>query len=175
MFNKNYKPPLVSTAKNQSDLAIDSKTPADRRSTLERRSPTLKGFLIGCIKCRRRSRRRADCKAHFPADWYDTKLFVMALSLLLLSITDAAMTMTLLNNGAVEINPFMNFLLNQSTNTFIYTKLALTAICILVLVAYYHSKLFNSVSVDMLLTFSLTIYSALVIYELFLYFSLTAS
>ena len=162
----------MSTTKNQKSLAINSQVQSNRRTALERRSPTLKGFLIGCIKCRRRSRRRVDCNAHFPTDWYDTKLFIMALSLLLLSITDAAMTMTLLNNGAVDVNPFMNFLLSQSTNTFVYTKLVLTAICILVLVAHYHSKLFNTVSVDKLLTFSLSIYSALVIYEVFLLFTL---
>ncbi len=161
----------MSAIKNKHPIALENKAALDRRAKFERRSPTFKGFLVGCIKCQRRSQRRSDCKAHFPSDWYDTKLFLMALSLLFLSITDAAMTMTLLNNGAVEVNPFMNFLLNQSTHTFVYTKIALTSVCIIVLVAHYHSKLFNTVSIDLLLTFSLILYSTLVIYELFLYFN----
>ena len=94
----------------------------------------------------------------------------MALAILFLSVADAAMTMTLLNNGAVEVNPFMNYLLNHSIHAFVYTKLLLTSICILVLVAHYHSKLFNKVRVDFLLTFTLIVYSSLVLYEIFLYF-----
>ena len=151
--------------KNKPCTAADS---ADRRGKLDRRDPTFKGFLIGCIKCQRREQRRYDCGSHYPTDWYDAKLFLMALALLILSITDAAMTMTLLNNGAVEVNPFMNFLLKQSTHTFVYTKLILTSVCILVLVAHYHSKLFNAFRVDRLLTFALVIYSTLVIYEIYL-------
>lgn len=158
---------------NKNSLAIADKTSElERRDRFERRSPTLRGFIIGCLKCQRRSQRRDGCKAHFPSDWYDAKLFLMALCLLFLSITDAAMTMTLLNNGAVEVNPFMNFLLNQSIHAFVYTKITLTSVCILVLVAHYHSKLFNTISVDILLRFSLLIYSTLVIYEVVLYFKL---
>ena len=160
----------MSSLENKGSVAIEDLAQSERRMNIDRRYPTLKGFLIGCIRCQRRHQRRADCNAHFPTDWYDTKLFIMALALLLLSITDAAMTMTLLNNGAVEVNPFMNFLLSQSTHTFVYTKLALTSICIIILVAHYHSKLFNRFRVDILLTFALSVYSTLVIYELILYF-----
>lgn len=161
------------SAENNDYLSLAAKDDQDRRDKFERRTPTFKGFIIGCIQCNRRSQRRSDCKAHFPTDWYDTKLFIMALSLLFLSITDAAMTITLLNNGAVEANPFMDFLLKQSTQAFVYTKLAMTSICIIVLVAHYHTKLFNTVSINILLTFSLTIYALLVIYELILFFVLT--
>ena len=161
----------MSSLENKNNIILDSKIQSERRGQYERREPSLKGFLIGCIKCQRREQRRSDCTAHYPTDWYDAKLFLMALALLFLSITDAAMTMTLINNGAVEVNPFMNFLLNQSTHTFVYTKLALTSACIIVLVAHYHSKLFNTFRVDIILTFALTVYSALVIYEMFLYFT----
>jgi len=161
----------VSSLENEENILSETKLQSDRRGNADRRDPTLRGFIIGCIKCQRRQQRRADCNAHFPTDWYEAKLLLMALALLLLSITDAAMTMTLLNNGAVEINPFMNFLLNKSIHTFVYTKLALTSVCIIVLVAHYHSKLFNTIRVELLLTFALSVYSALVLYELFLYFN----
>ncbi len=98
----------------------------------------------------------------------------MALALLLLSITDAAMTMTLINNGAVEVNPFMNFLLKQSTDTFIYTKLILTSVCIIILVAHYYSRIFSTIRVGRLLFFALSVYVALVTYEFILYFSYIA-
>jgi hypothetical protein len=153
----------VSTAESeQSELGCRRKN--------ERRDPTFRGFLWGCVKCQRREQRRSDCFAHYETDWYDTKLFIMALAILFLSVADAAMTMTLLNNGAVEVNPFMNYLLNHSIHAFVYTKLALTSLCILVLVAHYHSKLFNTLRVDILLTFALVVYSTLVLYEIFLHF-----
>ena len=155
-------------AKSEQATLSDKRSGSERREKVERRNPTFNGFLLGCIKCQRREQRRADCFAHYETDWYDAKLFVMALAILLLSIADAAMTMTLLNNGAVEVNPFMNYLLNHSIHAFVYTKLALTSLCIFVLVAHYHSKLFNTLRVDLLLSFALMVYSLLVLYEIFL-------
>jgi hypothetical protein len=160
----------VSTVESEQEIISSKQSELERREKNERRNPTFKGFILGCLKCQRREQRRDDCLAHYRTDWYDTKLFVMALAILFLSIADAAMTMTLLNNGAVEVNPFMNYLLSHSIHAFVYTKLALTSICILVLVAHYHSKLFNTLRVDILLTFALMIYSTIVLYEIFLYF-----
>ena len=161
----------MSSLDSKEEVAIDAQLITERRDRTERRDPTLKGFIIGCFKTQRRQQRRADCFIHYETDWYDTKLFVMALALLILSATDAAMTMTLLNNGAVELNPLMDFLLRQSIHAFVYTKLALTSVCILVLVAHYHSKIFRSIRVDILLKFSLVVYTTLVGYEYFLYFT----
>ena len=160
----------MSTVESEQEIISNKQSDLDRRDKNERRDPTFKGFLLGCVKCQRRDQRRSNCLAHYKTDWYDTKLFIMALTILLLSVADAAMTMTLLNNGAVEVNPFMNYLLNHSIHAFVYTKLMLTSICILVLVAHYHSKLFNKLRVDFLLTFTLMVYSSLVLYEIFLYF-----
>ncbi|MFK7794844.1 MAG: DUF5658 family protein [Gammaproteobacteria bacterium] len=160
----------MNTAESEQEIIASKQLELDRREKTERRDPTFKGFLLGCVKCQRREQRRSDSFVHYQTDWYDAKLFIMALAILFLSIADAAMTMTLLNNGAVEVNPFMNYLLNHSIHAFVYTKLALTSVCILVLVAHYHSKLFNSIRVDVLLTFALMVYSTLVLYELFLYF-----
>ena len=161
----------MSTLESKEDVVLDAQLAIERRDRSDRRNPSFKGFLIGCIKARRRQQRRVDSIVHYETDWYDTKLLVMALSLLLLSATDAAMTMTLLNDGAVEMNPFMNFLLSHSSQAFIYTKLAMTSICIIVLVAHYHSRIFNSLRVDILLMFALFVYMGLVTYEFYLYFT----
>ena len=161
----------MSTLESKEDVVLDAQLAIERRDRSDRRNPSFKGFLIGCIKARRRQQRRVDSIVHYETDWYDTKLLVMALSLLLLSATDAAMTMTLLNDGAVEMNPFMNFLLSHSSQAFIYTKLAMTSVCIIVLVAHYHSRIFNSLRVDILLMFALFVYMGLVTYEFYLYFT----
>ena len=162
----------MSTLDKEEDIVLDTQSGLNRREKIERRDPTFQGFIIGCLKCQRRQQRRTDSNIHYETDWYDTKLLVMALALLLLSAADAGMTMVLLNNGAVEVNPFMNFLLSYSAHTFIYTKLALTSVCIVVLVAHYHSKIFNTLRVDILLIFALFIYSVLIIYEILLLFYL---
>ena len=161
----------MSILESKEDVVLDAQLAIERRDRSDRRNPTFKGFVKGCFKARRRQQRRADCFAHYETDWYDTKLLVMALTLLLLSATDAAMTMTLLENGAVEVNPFMNFLLSHSSQAFIYTKLAMTCVCIIVLFAHYHSRIFNTLRVDILLMFALFVYMGLVTYEFYLYFT----
>ncbi len=158
----------MSTLESREDLTSDAQLALERRAVSDRRNPTFKGFLIGCIKCRRRGPRRADYLYH-QTDWYDVKLLVMGLALLLLSIIDAAMTMHLLNNGAVEINPIMDYLLRQGANTFIITKIAMTSVCVVILVAHYHSRVFNWLRVDVMLMFALFIYTGLVTYEFYIY------
>ena len=156
----------MSTLESQEDMMSDAQLALERRNARDRRNPTFKGFLIGCIKCRRRGPRRAESYLYFQTDWYDVKLLVMALGLLLLSCIDAALTMYLLDRGATEANPLMNYLLTKGIHTFVYTKVAMTAICIIVLVMHYHSRIFNWLRVDVLLLFALFIYSGVVTYEL---------
>ena len=76
----------MSTLESKEDLTLDAQLALERRDKQDRRIPTFKGFLIGCLKCRRRQQRRADSFVHYQTDWYDTKLLVMALTLLLLSL-----------------------------------------------------------------------------------------
>ncbi len=159
----------MSTLESQEDQTSDAQLALERRERLDRRSSTAKGFLIGCIKARRRGQRRAENYLYFQTDWYDVKLLVMAISLLLLSCLDAAMTMHLLNSGAVEVNPIMDYLLRQGAHVFIFTKIAMTSVCIVVLVAHYHSRIFNWLRVDIMLLFALFVYSGLVTYEFFIY------
>lgn len=156
----------MSTLESQEDIVSDAQLALERRNARDRRNPTFKGFLIGCIKARRRGPRRAASYLYFQTDWYEVKLLVMALALLLLSCADAALTMHLLDMGATEANPLMNYLLTKGSDVFIYTKIAMTAICIFVLVMHYHSRIFNWLRVDVLLLFALFIYSGVVTYEL---------
>jgi hypothetical protein len=147
-------------------MVSDAQLAIERRNRQDRRKPTFKGFIIGCFKCRRRQPRRAEGVVHYHTDWYDTKILVMALALMFLSIIDAAMTMYLINHhGAIEVNPFMNYLLQQGAEVFLYTKLALTAICVFILAAHYHSKVLSWLRVDIVLISALFIYMGLVTYE----------
>ncbi|MBT8124143.1 MAG: hypothetical protein KJO81_04890 [Gammaproteobacteria bacterium] len=150
------------------DAVSDAQLALERRDRSDRRRPSLKGFVYGLFLARRRGPRRAENLYHY-SDWYDVKLLVLSLSLLLLSCLDAAMTMKLLSLGAVELNPIMNELINQGTRYFVWIKIAVTALCLIVLVAHNRIKLFNVFRVDVLLIAAVFIYLGLVTYEFYLY------
>lgn len=153
----------------QTEDATDAQLAIERRDRNDRRNPSLKGFLYGLFLARRRGPRRAENYLSHYTDWYDVKLLVLSLSLLLLSCLDAAMTMKLLSFGAVELNPIMDELLKQGTKYFIGIKIAVTALCIIVLVAHNRIKIFNFLRVDILLIAAVFIYLGLVTYEFYLY------
>ncbi|MGI9334570.1 MAG: DUF5658 family protein [Gammaproteobacteria bacterium] len=62
-------------------------------------------------------------------------IVVATCSLVLLSAIDAGMTMTLLPLGATEWNPLMRELIERDPSMFLQTKLTVTAIGVLTLVA----------------------------------------
>ena len=151
------------------DTISDAQLAIERRDRLDRRKPSLRGFFYGLFLARRRGPRRAENYLYHHSDWYDVKLLVLSLSLLLLSCLDAAMTMNLLSRGAVELNPIMNELLKKGAEYFIWIKVIVTALCIIVLVAHNRFKLFNFVRVDVLLISAVFIYLGLVTYEFYLF------
>ncbi len=153
----------------QREDASDAQLAIERRDRRDRRRPSLKGFIYGLFHARRRGPRRAGNYISHYTDWYDVKLLVLSLSLLLLSCLDAAMTMKLLSFGAVELNPVMNELLKQGASYFIGVKIAVTALCIVVLVAHNQFKIFKMLRVDILLIAAVFIYLGLVTYEFYLY------
>ena len=149
------------------DAVSDAQLALERRDRSARRRPYLKGFVFGLFLARRRGPRRAENLYQY-SDWYDVKLLVLSLSLLLLSCLDAAMTMRLLSLSAVELNPIMNELINQGTRYFIWIKIAVTSLCIIVLVAHNRIRLFNLLRVDVVLIAAVFIYFGLVTYEFYL-------
>ena len=153
----------------QKEDSRDAQIAIERRDRRDRRQPSIKGFVYGLFRARRRGPRRAENYLDHYSDWYDVKLLVLSLGLLLLSCLDAAMTMKLLSLGAVEINPIMDKLLLHGANYFIGVKIAVTALCIIVLVAHNRLKVFNLIRVDIILITAVFIYLGLVTYEFYLY------
>jgi len=153
----------------QKEDSRDAQLAIERRDRRDRRKPTLKGFIYGLFHARRRGPRRAENYFDHDSDWYEVKLLVLSLGLLLLSCLDAAMTMKLLSFGAVELNPIMDKLLLQGANYFIGVKIAITSLCAIVLVAHNKLKIFNVVRVDIVLITAVFIYLGLVTYEFYLF------
>ena len=136
----------------------------ERRGGAERRRTTLRTFFQSGITPRRRGGRRAD-EHHFPIDWHEPYLLALALTILLLNVVDAFFTLTLLTAGAREANPLIAFVLDEHPKLFALTKIGLTGVGVLVLVAVARARLFNVMRVGSLLHAVLAGYVTLIAYE----------
>jgi hypothetical protein len=136
----------------------------ERRLGEDRRRTTLRTFLQSGFTPRRRGARRVD-ERHMPVDWHEPYLLALAVTILLLNVVDAFLTLTLLTSGANEANPFVAFVLNSHPQLFALTKMGLTGVGVLILVAVARIRLFNVMRVGSLLHAVLAGYITLIAYE----------
>jgi len=136
----------------------------ERRVAHDRRSTTLGTFLRGGVTPRRRNGRRAD-EQHLPIDWHEPYLLFLSVTILLLSVVDAFLTVTLITGGAQEVNPLLEFVLRVRPELFAATKMGLTGAGVLVLVAVARARLFRVMSVGIVLQGVFVVYVALIAYE----------
>jgi len=125
---------------------------------------SLRSFLKGGITPRRRGGRRAD-EQHLPIDWHEPYLLFLSMMILLLSVADAFLTLTLIMGGAQEANPLLAFILRDHPDLFAVIKMALTGGGVLVLVAVARSRLFRVMRVGVILQGVFVAYVALIAYE----------
>lgn len=147
--------------------AADSDSAVERRDVRDRRQFTMRTIVQGSITPRRRAGRRDD-EHEGLIDWHEPQLLFLALTIVLLSVTDAFFTLTLLTNGAVEANPVMAYILENYPGYFAGLKMGLTGIGVMVLVALARSKVFKIIRVRTILQGFLAAYALLVGYELWL-------
>jgi len=136
----------------------------ERRVGPDRRRTTLRSFLKGGFTPRRRGGRRAD-EHHLPIDWHEPYLLFLSVTILLLSVADAFLTLTLLMVGATEANPVMAFVLSKHPQLFAVSKMAFTSLGVLVLVAVARARLFRVMKVGAVLQGLFVAYVALIAYE----------
>jgi len=139
---------------------------AERRNGTERRTLTLKTFLVGAVRGRRRGDRRATDLYH--VDWHEPDLLFLAVTTLMLSVIDAFFTLTLLPHGAIEANPLLNFVLREHPTLFASIKMLMTGVGVLVLVAAARLQLFRVLRVKTVLQCLLLGYVVLFGYEMWL-------
>ena len=136
----------------------------DRRRN---RLPSLRALLIH--PRRRCVRREADRRRFILLDWYPESLLPLSSAVLVLSATDALMTLYLLHHGAHELNPVMAYFLKQGPLIFLLVKYLLTAFAVTVVVLAYDVfipflRLFTR---DLLKIFA-GVFAAVVAWQLFL-------
>jgi hypothetical protein len=140
---------------------------AERRAGRDRRTLTLRTFIQGSLTPRRRSSRRA-CEGLPLVDWHEPHLLFVSIMILLLSVTDAFLTLTLLTHGAEEANPLLAYVLKHHPGLFAAVKMGLTGTGLLVLVAMARARLFRVVRVGTVIQWCLFAYIALIGYECWL-------
>ena len=99
----------------------------ERRIDVDRRHTTIRTFVQSGFTPRRRGARRSD-ERHMPVDWHEPYLLGLAVTILLLNVVDAFLTLTLLTTGAREANPFVAFILDAHPRLFALTKMGLTGV-----------------------------------------------
>lgn len=88
--------------------------------------------------------------------------------MLLLSVADAFLTVTLMSDGAQETNPLLAFVLDEHPRFFAVTKMALTGMGVVLLIAIARTKLFRVVRAELFFQALVVAYVALVAYEAWL-------
>ncbi len=144
-----------------------STTYAERRQQrADRRS---QGFrtILGClIDCRRdHPQRLTERQQPYYSDFYENWLFVLIVSIVLLSVTDAALTLRILANGGRELNPVMAVILDHGPLAFFFVKYGLTCVGLLMCVLHIRHRLLRLIPMSSVLSMIFGGYLVLVTYE----------
>lgn len=139
---------------------------SEQRASEDRREFSWRTVAYGFMFSRRHTHRRTADNEVIFLDWHHPWLFFLATGTMLLSCTDAFLTLLLLERGMIEANPVMNALMAQGTTVFTSTKLAMTAIGIFVLVYLAKARFLNRFRTGLFLTTFFACYACLVCYEL---------
>lgn len=142
---------------------VDDK--AERRGK-DRRKTTIKSFIGSFIRHRRRNHRRGNENLDNYIDWYGPWPLVATVLILLLCFADAFLTLILLDNGAVELNIFMDWLIKQDAYTFTVAKMLITGLALLILVMHFNFRVYKLITVRYLMYALVPLYSLLIAHEI---------
>ena len=103
------------------------------------------------------------------SDAHSPKILIVILLIILLSITDAYLTLHLTSRGAVELNPIMAYYLDHSPLAFFGMKYLLTCASIIVILMIKDFYLFKSrFQGKVIFVFHLIVLTSVVQWELYL-------
>ncbi len=135
--------------------------PCDRRRGGDRRARPTRPFDVLRGHRRRRGGRRRTDRQGIYADRLGTPDVLLVLSIFVLNLLDAYLTLDILLHGAEEANPVMAALLGRSHGVFLAEKIAVVGFCLVILGAHRHFRLARLGLVALLL-----LYAALFLYHL---------
>ena len=148
---------------------FNNKNDADAcRRNKDRRKKHLKAMSYTFVKKRRRGPRRGTEKHNHYVDFHEPFLFFITIAIMLLCIADAFFTLTILDKGGEEVNPFMKVLLERDILLFFIVKFVLTSVFLIFAVIHKHFKLFNRITGYQILYGVFVMYVVLILYEIYL-------
>ncbi|WP_292978420.1 DUF5658 family protein [Nitrosomonas sp.] len=124
-------------------------------------------YQLGIKQGRRVAQRRAGKGAAY-VDRYGWSLMFCCLAIVLLSATDAFLTIDILSGGGAELNYFMAVLLEENTDKFVRFKLLLTSLAVIILTMHHEVRIRGVFRCRHLLYTISTGYACLIGYELVL-------
>jgi len=140
-------------------------------STARRENEGLPGFRYLFFGRRKEVRRNEDNRKSYFLDHYSLRVFGIIIGIILLSLTDAMLTLYLIRNGAAEVNPVMEHFLRYGPLPFLAAKYLLTTASIVLLLIYKNVHIFGTkIRAKYLFIIIFLIFASVVIWELFLIF-----
>lgn len=124
-------------------------------------------YQLGIKKGKRVAQRRSNRGAAY-VDQYGWLVVACVLAIVLLSTTDAFLTINILSGGGTELNYFMAALIEESVQKFVLVKLALTSLAAIMLTIHHEVRLCVGLRCRHLLYMFLMGYASLIGYELLL-------
>jgi len=142
----------------------------ERRSLKDRRNP--KQFKIKSLFVygrRKTIRRQEDRHKILYLDRYSSTLFVCIVSILLLSVIDALLTLCLVDYGATELNPLMAYYLDSHPLVFMSVKYLLTSFSVFILLMCGNVSVRKiNITMNCLFPVVIAVFASIVVWELFL-------
>lgn len=116
-------------------------------------------------------RRDEDNRKSYFLDHYSLRVFGIIIGIILLSLTDALLTLHLIRNGAAEINPIMEHFLKYGPLPFLAAKYLLTTASIVLLLIYKNVHIFGTkIRAKYLFIVIFLIFASVVVWEVYLIF-----
>jgi len=140
----------------------------NRRDMADRRRRFWWSVVYGSFNPRRRSPRRLDTAEFHLVDWHQSRLLAVVMAIMLLCVSDAFLTLVLLQGGAREANPVMASVVYRDATTFTILKMLMTSASVAVMVLLAGYRFLGVFRVEVLLYLVLLGYLSLVVYELWM-------
>jgi hypothetical protein len=138
---------------------------------IERREDDRRRFsartLLGALFLyRRRDHRRHQEHINSYTDWYSPWPLVATIVIIILCFVDAFLTLILLSKGAVELNIFMDILIQKDIQLFTIVKMAVTGTALIVLVMHFNFRVYRIIAVRYVIYAFVPLYMLLVAHEI---------
>jgi hypothetical protein len=141
----------------------------ERRTGEDRRQKHIPFYKLLFFKGNRQELRRNDDRNRITVlDYYHPTLLVFIMIVLSLSLLDAAFTLMLLEKGAVELNPVMQFYIALGPVTFVIVKYGLTVLALVIIVVLHAIISARYRFGALILPFCSLAFGSVVIWELYL-------